>query len=112
MLSSAQSKKSKKLKDAGHQIDSNHANPISDKGRQQMLGLLLKSFKLEFHKIETIIESWKTPVLSKDLAGMLASMSLNPQVEVEVNGIFRDDHIWVLRQLMLIVKDKIKMLTK
>lgn len=85
---------------------------ITDKDRHAIIATILKTLKLTLYGIDNALETWETPVVSQSLTESLASMSLNPKVEVLVNGTFREDHKYTVKELQIIVKDKIKMINK
>lgn len=56
------------------------------------------------------IDSWKIPGVSDNLADRIAAMSLNPKVELVVNGMIRDSHLTTVKELKIIIRDKCRML--
>lgn len=136
-IATKQNKKTKKrepLIGGGATTNGSGAGTIlTDKDRLQIFGTLAAKLKLEFQncddalgerlKIETFffvfrqtiphrfqLDSWKTPGVSENLADRIAAMSLNPNVEVLVNGTIRDSHNATVKELKIITRDKCRLL--
>lgn len=101
--------------DSSNAITNNDAHnniSLTDKDRLALVVNIIRVLKPLLNEIDTTLDTWKTPVVSKSLTDILASMSLNPKVEDLVNGTFREDHKYAVKELKIIVKDKIKMINK
>lgn len=106
---------SNKVADNSNTNESNtHNNTATktDKDRLTLLTNILKTLKSTLSDVDVALDTWQTPVVSKTLSESLASMSLNPKVEDLVNGTFREDHKYTVKELKMIVKDKIKLINK
>lgn len=60
--------------------------------------------------ISVSTESWKLPCIPEDLTAILASLSLNPNVETLVKTTIKESHNLTVKELRLLIKDKLRML--